>query len=394
MRRFALLLLALLITAAPASAQAPDELLIEPEGGDPVTLAISALGEPDVVARPYLLPGAPAPVPITGYSLDLVLKAANVDPFAFGELSIQATSGAVVVSRDEATGRTTFPEGPPVFYLENGDARFLRPAGPAGEPAELAAGGPMTVGIAALEALSVSAKASPRKVKVGEPVRFTATVSGAATGETVEINWTFDDGRSGRGREVTHRFRKPGSYDVVVGATTEDDERGADDIVSVRVGNAPEGPDRKGGGTNPDSTAPDSGAGTGTGGTPAAPVAPVTPAAPVTPVTPSSPSTGFEPVEEPPPPTPTPPEPTPSPAEETGAETDGLEPVEGIELADLAALQSQAGQEAVEAARRGREQEEEGESGASAVWWVLAIGGLLGLGGLLEVSRRPGRRAT
>ncbi len=120
-----------------------------------------------MVARPYLLPGAPAPVPITGYSLDLVLKAANVDPFAFGELTIQGTSGAVVVSRDEATGRTTFPEGPPVFYLENGDARFLRPAGAAGEPAELAAGGPMTVGIAALEALSVRAKASPRKIKVG-----------------------------------------------------------------------------------------------------------------------------------------------------------------------------------------------------------------------------------
>ncbi len=125
-------------------------------------------------------------------------------------------------------------------------------------------------------------------------------MSGAAAGETVKINWTFDDGRSGRGREVTHRFRKPGSYDVVVGATTENDERGADDIVSVRVGKAPEGPDRKGGGTNPDSDAPDSGAGTGTGGTPAAPVTPVTPvtpAAPVTPVTPTSPSTGFEPVE-------------------------------------------------------------------------------------------------
>ena len=176
--RLAPLLLSLVILAtAPASALADDQLLIEPAGGDASTLAISGLGEPDVVARPYTVPGAPAPVPITGYSLDRVLQAAGIDASEFGSLEIQGTSGTVALTRDESTGRSTFPEGPPVFYTENGDARFLRPGRAAGEPAELSSGGPMTVRIAARTALRLTAKASPRKVQVDEPIRFTATPS-------------------------------------------------------------------------------------------------------------------------------------------------------------------------------------------------------------------------
>ena len=222
MRRFALLVLVLLLAAPPASALADDQLTIEPDGREPQTLSISQLGEPDVVARLYTLPGATAAAPITGYSLDRVLDAANVDPYQFGALSIQATSGTVVVTRDEATGTTTFPEGPPVFYVENGDARFLRPARATGEAAELAAGGPMTARIAAIGELSVSAKASPRKAKVGQLVRFTSTVTGAQEDESVDVSWFFDDGRRKAGSEVTHRFRRPGTYRVTVGATTSE----------------------------------------------------------------------------------------------------------------------------------------------------------------------------
>jgi PKD domain len=390
MRRLALTLLVLLLAASPASALADDQLRIEPEGRDPVTLAISQLGEPDVQARPYLLPGTTQPVPITGYSLDRVLRVADVDPYQFDSLTIAGTSGTAQLTRDEAIGDVTFPEGPPVFYVENGDARFLRPARGT-EPAQLASGGPMAVQIAALDELSVSATASPRRVKAGEKVRFTATVTGAPAGESPVIEWNFDDGRGDTGSPVTHRFRRPGTYKVTVGATTTGDRVGADDFVTVRVGKAPGGPDRPGGGTNPDENAPDSGAGTGTGGTeapstPAAP-APVTPAAPTTPSTPSTP---YEPVDEPPQPEQQDPGQSENPVE-TEDEADGLEPVEGIELADLSALSSQAGRDAVEAARRGREREEENrdEGVPNGVWWFLSISGLLGLGGLLERGRRP-----
>jgi hypothetical protein len=394
MRRLALAVLALLLLASPASALADDQLRIEPEGGAPVTLAISQLGDPDVRARPYAIPGIPQAVPITGYSLDRVLQTANIDPYQFGSLAIAGTSGTtVLLTREEAIGDVTFPEGPPVFYVENGDARFLRPTGPAGEPAQLAAGGPMAVQIAALDELKVSAKASPQRVKAGEKVRFTATVTGAPPGVTPVIEWNFDDRRGDTGSPVTHRFRTPGTYKVAVGVTTTTGQAGADDTVKVRVGKAPDGPDRSGGGTNPDDNAPDSGAGTGSGGT-AAPAAPVTPTAPTTPAAPTTPSTPYEPVEEPPQPQQSTPHQDPGESEnpaETEDEADGLEPVEGIELADLSALSSQAGRDAVEAARRGRERDEENpdEGVPDGVWWFLSISGLLGLGGLLERGRRP-----
>jgi hypothetical protein len=384
MRRLGLILLVLLLAAPPASALADDQVTIEPEGRDPQTLTLSQLGEPDVVARLYTLPGAAAPVPITGYSLDRVLDAANIDPDQFGSMAIRGTSGTVLLTRDEATGTTTFSEGPAVFYLENGDARFLRPARSNGEAAELASGGPMAVRIAARGQLRVRADASPRRAKVGQPVRFTATVTGAARGERVEVSWSFDDGRSRTGREVTHRFRRPGTYQVTVEATGEE-AVGSDAVVSVRVGKAPATPDGTGGGASPGEIPPDSGAGSGTGSTDSTGGSSV---APVTPSTPATPSTPYEPLDQPP----QPPDSgrSQNPAEENAPASDGLESVEGIQLADLS-LSGEAGRDAVEAAGALKRDEDVSDEGVpDGVWWFLAIGGLLSLGGLLELRRRPG----
>ena len=138
MRRFALLVLVLLLAAPPASALADDQLTIEPAGASRRRSASRSWASRTWSRARTRSRAPPRPCRSPGYSLDRVLDAANVDPFQFGALSIQATSGTVVVTRDEATGTTTFPEGPPVFYVENGDARFLRPARADGEVAELA----------------------------------------------------------------------------------------------------------------------------------------------------------------------------------------------------------------------------------------------------------------
>lgn len=379
MRRLAPLVLSLaFVAAAPASALADDQLRIEPEEGAPSTLMLSTLGDPDVSARAYTIPGVVAPVPITGYSLGRVLEAAGIDPERSGSLVIAGTSGRVEVSRDDATGETRFPDGPPVFYLENGDARFLLPGREAGEPAEIASGGPMTVQVAALSGLRVSAKASPRDAKVNEPVSFTATVSGAEEGERIELSWSFDDGRSGKGRELTHRFRKSGTYAVSVEARRSGDLPAADDTVTVEVGEAPD----ETGGTTPESNAGAGigGTGTGTGG---GSVTPVTPSAPTTPSTPSAP---YDPVNEPP-------QPSESPTAGTHDQTpSGPQQIEGIELADLAGLSSEAGRDAVDALRRDEDPSDGGVP--DGVWWFLAISGLLVLGGLRELGGRRGPRAV
>jgi PKD domain len=374
MRRLALLLLApAFVAAAPASALADDQLRIEPEDGPPTTLMLSTLGEPDVSARPYTIPGVVAPVPVTGYSLERVLEAADIDPQRSGSLVIAGTSGRVEVSRDDATGETKFPDGPPVFYLENGDARFLLPGREAGEPAQIASGGPMTVRIAALSDLRVSAKASPRDAKLDETVSFRATVDGAEEGEGIEYSWSFGDGRSGTGRELTHRFRKPGTYAVTVEARRSGDLPAAEDTVTVEVGDAPE----ESGGT------PDSNTGAGTGGTGTGTGGTVTPVTPSAPTTPSTPSTPYDPVDEPPQPSENP------PATADDQAPDGPQQIEGIELADLAGLSSEAGRDAVDALRRDEDQADGGLP--DGVWWFLAISGLLLLGGLRELRgrRRP-----
>jgi len=404
------------LLALPAGALASDQIRVVPEGAAARTVTLSALGEPDVQAREYTVEEGTGPrrVPITGYSLDRLLNAANVDPYRFADVQVAASGGSsVTLDRSELTESGTFTEGPPVFWMEGAEARFLRPGGAAGGPV-VVSGGAITVSLSRASELRVSASASRRRVKPGEPVAFTATVSGAPEGEAVELNWYFDDGGEASGRRVTHRFRRPGTYDVLVGATTASDETGADHTISVQVGKERKGPNRKGGGTNADANAPNSGAatgeagggsgsagsgssGSGSGGSSGASEG-----------TPSEDGAGGAAEEQ-----------RRERARRRAARQRAAEPrearrqaadarertepgeasasrqVRGIELADLSALSSEAGRDALSAARRGRLREDEEDSGAgipAAVWWTLGLTGLLAFGAWREARNGPAGR--
>jgi PKD domain len=393
------------LLALPASALATDEVRVEPEGESARTLNLSALGAPDVQAREYETGAGRAP--LTGWSLDRVLDAANVDPYLFGDIEVSGAGLSVTLDRDEIVDAGSFADGPPVFWMQDGVSRFLRPASASGAATHVGGGGPLTIRVSSPSRLSVSATASKKRLDPREPVTFTASVEGAREGEAVTISWYFDDGGDRvRGTRVTHRFRKPGTYDVLVSATTADDEPGADTYVTVRVGPEPDGPNRKGGGTNEDANAPDSGVGTGAAG-PASGGSGE-----------GSAGTGD------------------GSADESSAEADeaaaarrraarrraqarrraearreredeqreeeqpapsSTREVSGIELADLSALSSQAGRDALQAARTGRLEEEDGGSGSGipgVVWWTLGTAALLGLGGWLELRGRPAAPVT
>lgn len=247
MRLGLLLALSLFGLATPARAA---DVTVTPAGGEPVTLSIGEL-EPswDVRERPYMVDGQQ--IVVTGISIDRLLDRAGVDPFGYGDVTV----GEIVLTREEMIDPEAFPEGRPVFWLDAEGTHFLRPGGER-------ITGPFTVALAARGgSLRVSASASRRRVEAGDRVTFTARVEGA-DGD-VRVRWTFDDGEKGEGRRVRHTFERPGTYKVVVGATSEADPTGDSAIVTVRVGEPAEGPDREGGGTNEDEDAPDSGAATG-----------------------------------------------------------------------------------------------------------------------------------
>ena len=258
----------------------------------------------------------------------------------------------------------------------------------------------------------MTATASKRRVKVGEPVTFTATVDGAREGEQVTVRWYFDDG-GGRvaGTEVTHRFRRRNTYDVLVSATTSGDDPGDDAIVTVQVGRARAGPDRKGGGTNTDANAPDSGSGTATGSGSAGGGSSGAGDGDASAGADDGGSAGAERRRR------------DGPRRRAAArrraarrraaahrraeararrreqrdesvEAGASREVSGIELADLSALSSQAGRDAVQAARTGRLREEDGEGGGipPGVWWASARPRCSALGGWREARSRPASR--
>jgi len=364
--------------AAAASADAAQVTVVSP-GGAQQTLSLEALGGgEDVVARPFVLrsPSGESTQTVTGFSLAKVLEAAGADPYSFSYAEVQRPAGgAVRLSRHQALDPRAFAEGPPTVYAAAGGTGFLRPsAGPADANAADSFLSPQGVTVSLRKGLpiSVTAKASRLKTKPGKPVSFEAVVSGTGAGEEVSYSWYFDDGGSATSATATHSFRKPGSYDVVVGVTTPGDPTGSSDVIAIQVGEQPAGPDRKGGGTNKAATAPDHGAAGGEGeGTPTtAPPAP-----------PSSGSSTAAPAPAPAPETPPPaprerqPAPPPPPAGE---------PVEGELLETTAPEPVEA---TTVAARSGQLSDgDEGGGGGlpDAAVGLLVAAGLLGAGALVE----------
>lgn len=372
--------LALTALASPwvagASADAAQVTVVSP-GGVQQTLSLEALGGgEDVVGRPFVLrsPSGESTQTVSGFSLAKVLEAAGADPYSFSYVEVQRPAGgAVRLSRHQALDASAFAEGPPTVYAAAGGTGFLRPStGPEDANAADSFLAPQGVTLSLRKGLpiSVTAKASPLKTKPGKPVSFEAVVTGTGAGEEVSYSWYFDDGGSATSATATHSFRKPGSYDVVVGVTTPGDRTGSSDVITIQVGEPPAGPDRKGGGTNKAAAAPDHGAASGEGeGT-------------ATAAPPALPSSGSSAT---PTPTPAPETPPPAPRERPQAPPPAPEgePVEG-ELLETTAREPV---EATTVAARSGQLSDDGNGGGGlpdAAVGLLVAASLLGAGALVE----------
>ncbi len=368
---------ALALGAGEARADAAQVTVVAP-GGAERTLSLDALaGGEDVRDRSYLLRSGEgeSTVTITGFSLAALLEAADADPFSFSYLEVQRPAGgSVQLSRHQALDPGAFAEGPPVVYATAAGTGFLRPS-TGGEDLNASDSFEAPQGITVVlrkgEPLRVRAKATPLRTLPGKLVSFTAVVEQAGAGEQLTFSWYFDDGTArASGAEVAHRFAKRGSYDVVLGVTTPGNDAGASAVVTIQVGAPLEGPDRKGGGTNPDAEAPDHGAATGSGdaGAPGAGSGSSAPPAPA-PATPAPPA-----------------EPEQSKTKQPAKPAPAGDLVEGRLLSSSEPFEPQP-PEQQPAARTGNLSEDGGDGPGlpGAALGLLVTAGLLGCGALIEL---------
>jgi hypothetical protein len=185
---------------------------------------------------------------------------------------------------------------------------------------------------------------------------------------------------------VTHRFARRGTYQVVVGATSALDPTGASAVVTVQVGEAHAGPDRTGGGTDSNASAPDGGAASGAKAGPdgeAGQTAPPTREPSRHAQRPRFPSRDRR-------------APNRHPSAPNASEPEPTEPVEGVLLSDATARPQAALADALRAARAGQPKPaEEGAGGLPpAAWGGLGVVALLGLGGWRERRGLPRHRGA
>lgn len=262
------LLAALALTfAAPSLASAADVTVNFARGGGSKTVSLSSVSGAFDVNSAYALIGASGATTtrqISGISLRALLDAVGADPTYSAVTIARPEGGAVRISRAqlEAGGLT------PVVYDDGGRATFVRPAYSATDQnaTDVVSGSPLV--ITQVDGTDYDLKATPasKTVKVGETVKFNATATGAA-GQKLTIKWNFNDGTTGDGEAVAHKFKKRGYYRVLVTVSGEGDSTSNSTVLKIQVGKAAKSKkQREGGGTNDAAGAPISGQSDGSDG--------------------------------------------------------------------------------------------------------------------------------
>lgn len=167
-------------------------------------------------------PGGPgSKLSLRGITIGGLLGIAGIDAAAVNFVQVVGGDGSVLTLRGAEINGGGFPEGPALVTDEGSTTRFFRPARRSGGTSDDVVSAPgtaieMTVDGGTL--LSVSASASPSKVKVGQTVTFHAGVRVAPSGAQLSYTWEFGDGTTGTGATVTHRYDVSGDLQAQVKA--------------------------------------------------------------------------------------------------------------------------------------------------------------------------------
>lgn len=250
------------------TAGAADVTVIGPRDGAAVTKSLDSLSDAFDIDTDYQIIDPSGTIEtrhVRGISLAALLAAVDADPVYGGVQVVRPDSSVVLVSKFQILAGSPAP----AIYADGENAVFVRPSYFAGDAnvVDVIAAGVLAIRQTDSSPLQVEARASTAKTGVRKLVRFNASANGAAAGERCTFTWNFDDGSTATGPEVSHRFIRRGHFDVLVTVTTDGSSRSDPDVVSVQVGETVKsGKQRKGGGTNAASGAPDSGVADGASG--------------------------------------------------------------------------------------------------------------------------------
>ena len=165
--------------------------------------------------------GPSTKITLRGITIRGLLGLAGIDAGSVNFVQVVGDDGSVLTLRGAEINGGGFPEGPAIVTDEGSTTRFFRPARSAGGTSEnvpSAPGTPIEVTVDGGSLLSVRANASPRTVKIGQKVRFTASVSAPPPGAQISYTWDFGDGTTGSGDSVTHTYSISGDLQATVKA--------------------------------------------------------------------------------------------------------------------------------------------------------------------------------
>jgi hypothetical protein len=310
-----LLLLALVATPLAAAPQDDAVVTIVPsDGGRATSLTLAAVAA-DVGDRTYTLraaDGSTSTVAVrAGVSVAALLAAADLKltESIYAEIMRPDGSPSALLVADDLTGAG---ERLPVVWSDHQGLHFLRPSDGEGDvnagDLVTVSEGTLTIELRTGEPVKPRIEVSKLHARLGEPLRFRASLAVGAVRPGMGFTWYFDDGGGYvSGTDVTHRYRRTGLFRVLLHAVRGGSEiLGVPTHVVVRIvaarrprdqgaarrsdeGGAGTGSAVTGGagGTGSGGSTTGSGSGTTTGGV-TAPPAPSIPAPP--PQTPSQPS--------------------------------------------------------------------------------------------------------
>ena len=246
--------------AAVASSSCPPSsatIVVDlPDGGGQTVTATDICNDADVFNTQYFTRantnGGPtqdtqsSPFVQQGLSIRALLLTLGVNPRTVDFVGITRQDGTLS-TLDESTHDLDDPpdfQGGllPVVWVDGNVIDYTRPLRSdtdlnAADAVQTTPGGVLTIVVHDGPQLTVNATASRSSVAINKPVRFFASAPGApAASQPLTYTWTFGDGTSATGSQVSHAFTTAGGYDAQVSASGANDSAGVSPQVAITVG--------------------------------------------------------------------------------------------------------------------------------------------------------------